>query len=335
MKKRTTIKDVAALAGVSCATVSRTLCDRPEISPETKEKVRSACAQLGYVPNAAAKGLTGQFTHTLGVIVTDISSPNFYGMATAIEETAAAHGYRVLLSNSLRDPELEIQAIENFMSRHVDGLLIYSISAGLQARHREIMGDLPYVYLGVDHNEDCSYVMADNEMGGYIGTKYLLDLGHKDILFAGGRPASRTRELRIRGFRRAMQEAGLTGRVVTGERELSFMRQWTIQEALDILSDPLPDAIFAFCDFVALKLMEACRLRGIRIPEDLSLIGFDNIDLAALPRVNLTTVSQKRYRQGALAALRLLDKIGGKEGHISDVLEPELIIRSTCAKKNN
>jgi len=113
------------------------------------------------------------------------------------------------------------------------------------------------------------------------------------------------------------------------------MRQWTTQEALDILSDPLPDAIFAFCDFVAIKLMEACRLRGIRIPEDLSLIGFDNIDLAALPRVNLTTVSQKRHRQGALAALRLLDKIGGKEEHIADVLEPELIIRSTCAKKNN
>lgn len=335
MKKRTTIKDVAALAGVSCATVSRTLCDRPEISPETKAKVRAACAQLGYVPNAAAKGLTGQFTHTLGVIVTDISSPNYYGMATAIEETAAAHGYRVLLSNSMRDPELEIQAIENFMSRHVDGLLIYSISSDLQARHQEIMGNLPCVYLGVDHSDDCSYVMADNETGGYIGTKYLLELGHRDILFAGGRPASRTRALRIRGFQRAMEEAGLTGRIVTTQSKMAFMREWTTEEALEILSDPLPDAVFAFCDFVALKLMEACRLRGIRIPEDLSLIGFDNIDLAALPRVDLTTVSQKRHQQGVLATLHLLDKIGGKEEHIQDLIEPELIIRSTCAKKNN
>lgn len=335
MKKRTTIKDVAALAGVSCATVSRSLQNRPEISPETKKRVRAACVQLGYVPNAAAKGLTGQITHTLGVIVTDISSPNFYGMGTAIEETAAKHGYRVLLSNSMRDPDLEIQAIENFMSRHVDGLLIYSISADLQARHREILGNLPCVYLGVDHNEDCSYVMADNEMGGYIGTKYLLDLGHRDILFAGGRPASRTREMRIRGFHRAMQEAGLTGRVATSQRELSFMRQWTTQEALEILSDPLPDAIFAFCDFVALKLMEACRLRGIRIPEDLSLIGFDDIDLAALPRVHLTTVSQLRHRQGSLATLNLLDKIAGKKEHIQDVIEPELIVRSTCAKKSD
>lgn len=335
MKKRTTIKDVAVLAGVSCATVSRSLADRPEISPETKERVRAACAQLGYVPNAAAKGLTGQFTHTLGVIVTDISNPNYYGMTTAIEETAAAHGYRVLLSNSMRDPELEIQAIENFMSRHVDGLLISSMSPALQAQHQEIMGNLPCVYLGVNHNEDCSYVTADNEQGSYIGTKYLLELGHRDILFVGGRSASRTRELRIRGFMRAMEEAGLTGRAVTTQPNMTFMRDWTTEEALEVLRDPLPDAIFAFCDSIALKIMGAARLRGIRIPEDLSLIGFDNIDLAALPRVDLTTVSQLRYEQGTLATLHLLDKIGGKEEHIRNMLEPELIIRSSCARKNS
>lgn len=101
--RRTTIKDVAALAGVSPATVSRTLDDRPEISAETKERVRAACAQLGYVPNAAAKGLTGQATHTLGVVVPDVSNPYFTGIATAIEETAAENGYRVLLSNSLQE----------------------------------------------------------------------------------------------------------------------------------------------------------------------------------------------------------------------------------------
>lgn len=335
MKKRTTIKDVAELAGVSCATVSRSLADRPEISPDTKERVRAACAQLGYVPNAAAKGLTGQFTHTLGVIVSDISNPNYYDMATAIEETAAAHGYRVLLSNSLRDPELEIQAIENFMSRHVDGLLISSISPNLKARHQEILGNLPCVYLGVNHDEDCSHVTADNEKGGYIGTKYLLDLGHRDIWFVGGRAASRTRDLRIRGYMRAMEEAGLTGRTITTQPNMSFMRDWTTEEALEVLQEPLPDAIFAFCDLIALKIMEAARLKGIRIPEDLSLIGFDNIDLAALPRVDLTTISQQRHEQGRLATLHLLDKISGRKEHIQTLLEPKLIIRASCARKNN
>ena len=123
-KKRATIKDVAALAGVSAATVSRVLDNRPEISAETKERVRAACDQLGYVPNAAARGLAGQSTHTIGLVLPDVSNPYFSGMATAIEQTAAAHGYRVFLSNSIRKEERELQAIENFAARQVDGILI-------------------------------------------------------------------------------------------------------------------------------------------------------------------------------------------------------------------
>jgi len=137
--RRTTIKDVAALAGVSPATVSRTLDDRPEISAETKERVRAACAQLGYVPNAAAKGLTGQATHTLGVVVPDVSNPYFTGIATAIEETAAENGYRVLLSNSLQEEGRELRAIENFLARQIDGVLISPLSRESQAKHADLL----------------------------------------------------------------------------------------------------------------------------------------------------------------------------------------------------
>ena len=165
MKKRATIKDVAALAGVSAATVSRALDDRPEISAETKVKVRAACAQLGYVPNAAARGLAGQATHTIGLVVPDISNPYFSGMATAIEQTAASHGYRVFLSNSLRKEERELQAIENFAARQVDGILIVPISPRTQSRHQASLGNLPCVYWGANHDTDCSYVMTDNEAG--------------------------------------------------------------------------------------------------------------------------------------------------------------------------
>ena len=141
MKKRATIKDVAALAGVSAATVSRALDDRPEISAETKVKVRAACAQLGYVPNAAARGLTGQATHTIGLVVPDISNPYVSGMATAIEQTAASHGYRVFLSNSLRKEERELQAIENFAARQLAGILILPISPRTQSRHQASSGN--------------------------------------------------------------------------------------------------------------------------------------------------------------------------------------------------
>ena len=335
MKKRATIKDVAALAGVSAATVSRALDDRPEISAEPKESVRAACAELGYVPNAAARGLVGQATHTIGLVVPDISNPYFSGMATAIEQTAAAHGYRVLLSNSLRKPEQELRAIENFTARQVDGVLISPISPQTQARHRDILGNLPCVYLGVNHGENCSYVMADNEAGAYQAARYLLRLGHRDILFLGGRPTSRTRELRVQGFRRALAEAGLEGRELPAPPDVTLLRQWSYEAASELLKGPLPDAIFAFSDITALKIMEAAEERGVRIPEDVSLVGYDNIAFTALPRIHLTTVSQHKFQQSRIAVERLLEKIDGSAENTVDLLEPELIIRSTCAKNQS
>ena len=332
MKKRATIKDVAALAGVSAATVSRALDDRPEISDETKARVRSACAQLGYVPNAAARGLAGHATHTIGLVLPDISNPYFSGMATAIEETAAAHGYRVFLSNSLRKEERELRAVENLVARQVDGILVNPVSPESQLFHREILGELPYICIGANHDEKPSYVMVDNEAGAYAAARYLIRLGHRDILFLGGRTTSRTREQRIRGFRRALAEAGLEGRELPAPPDVTLMRQWSYETALELLEGPLPDAIFAYSDMTALKVLEAAEQRGVRIPEDLSVVGYDNIAFGALPRIDLTTVSQHKYRQGQIAVERLLEKIGGSEKHTADILEPELIIRSTCVK---
>ena len=332
MKKRATIKDVAALAGVSAATASRALDDRPEISSETKERVRSACAQLGYVPNAAARGLAGHATHTIGLVLPDISNPYFSGMATAIEETAAAHGCRVFLSNSLRKEDRELRAIENLVARQVDGILVNPVSPESQLRHREVLGGLPCVYLGANHDESPSYVMADNETGAYAAARYLIRLGHRDILFLGGRTTSRTREQRIRGFRRALAEAGLEGRELPAPPNVTLMRQWSYETALELLKGPLPDAIFAYSDMTALKVLEAAEERGVRIPEDLSMVGYDNIAFGALHRIHLTTVSQHKYQQGQIAVERLLEKINGSRAHTEDILEPELIIRSTCVK---
>ena len=331
--KRITIKDVAARAGVSFATVSRALDNHPDISQETKARVRAVCAELGYVPNAAAKGLAGHATHTIGLIVPDISNPYFYGMAAAVEQTAAAHGYRVLLSNSMRNTELEHRNIDNFLARQVDGLLISATSPQSQAGHRELLGSLPCVYFGVNHGENCSYVMADNESGAYKATQYLISLGHRDILFLGGHPYSRTRELRLKGFYRAMEEAGLTGRDLPAYTEQNFMKQWTLEQSMSVLSGPLPDAIFAFSDTIALKVLEAAELKGLKIPEDFSLLGYDNISFSALPRVDLTTVSQQKTQQGIIATERLLEKIRSSSTEITtDVLDAELRIRSSCAK---
>lgn len=334
MMKRTTIKDVAALAGVSCATVSRAMDDRPEISAETKARVRAACVRLGYVPNAAARGLAGQSTHTIGLIVPDISNPYFAGMTTAIEQAAARNGYRVLLSNSLRDRKRELEAVDAFLSRQIDGIIISALSPQGQAAHREMLGTLPHLYLGVNHDTDCSYVMPDNAAGAYEAVRYLLCLGHRNIVFLGGRNNSRTREQRILGFHRALEEAGLPGRVLPGPEAPETQRQWDYERALELFhSRPLPDAIFAFSDMAALKVLEAAEACGVRIPEDLSLVGFDNIFFSGLPRIHLTTVSQKKHRQGRLAVERLLEQIHGRAASTADLIQPELLIRSTCRKR--
>ena len=174
--------------------------------------------------------------------------------------------------------------------------------------------------------------MADNVAGAYAAARYLIRLGHRDILFLGGRTTSRTREHRICGFRRALAEAGLEGRELPAPPNVTLMRQWSYETALELLKGPLPDAIFAYSDMTALKVLEAAEERGVRIPEDLSMVGYDNIAFGALHRIHLTTVSQHKYQQGQIAVERLLEKINGSRAHTEDILEPELIIRSTCVK---
>ncbi|MEG1593107.1 MAG: LacI family DNA-binding transcriptional regulator [Oscillibacter sp.] len=331
--KRATIKDVAALAGVSFATVSRVLDDRPEISGETKVRVRAACAQLGYVANAAARGLTGRATHTIGLIVPDVSNPYFAGVATAIERTAAEQGYRVLLNNSHRDPERELSVLDALLSRQIDGIIISALSPESQERHSHLLGSVPCVYLGVNHGEDCSYVMVDNELGAYEATRYLLTLGHRDLVFLGGRRNSKTCALRTRGFHRALEEADLEGRALPAPAGPVQNRTWAYDTAVELLRAPTrPDAIFAFSDMVAMQVLEAAEACGVHIPDDLSLMGFDNVPFAALPRIDLTTVSQHELDLGRIATERLLARLGGAVGHTVDVLRPELILRSTCGK---
>lgn len=335
MTKRATIKDVAALAGVSFATVSRALDDHPDISRETKERVRAACAQLGYVPNSAARGLAGQSTHTIGVIVPDVSNPYFSDMATAIEQAAAEQGYRMLLSNSMRDARQELQAIDGFLSRRIDGILISPLSLESQAAHRAVLGDLPRVYIGINHDGQSSYVAGDNIAGAYRATRYLLELGHRDLVFLGGRDQSLTRVQRSEGFRRALAEAGLTGReYAMPQGQADNSRQWTYEATLALFrQDRPPDAVLAFSDIVALRVMEAAEACGVRVPRDLSLVGYDNISFSHLPRIHLTTVSQKKRRQGRLAVQQLLSQIQGDRSRTVHLVQPELIIRSTCVER--
>lgn len=332
--KRVTVRDIAAVAGVSSSTVSRALNDHPAISPQTKQAVRDACKVLNYVPDLTAKGLSGHETNTIGIVVPDISNPYFSALCTAMEGRAAEAGYRAILINTLHDPAYELDAIDQLLSHKVDGMLITACSPDSQSGHGALLGNTPCVYLGSNHGPCCSYVETDNARGAYEAAQYLHLLGHRRILFLGGRRGSRTLEQRLAGYRHSMALNGLPCREITWTGEESGLLEWCGQQAEDLFrSGERPDAILAYSDMAAVRVLEAAEACGLQVPEDFSLVGFDNITFGGLPQIGLTTVSQRKFQAGRLAVDRLLEKIRGRDAATEDILRPELIIRATCRKR--
>lgn len=333
--KKITARDVAALAGVSPATVSRALNDHPAISAKTKEAVRKACEALQYVPDLTARSLTGHRTNTIGVIIPDISNPYYSALCTAIERHAAGQGYRVMLSNTLHDPERELAAIDQMLSQQVDGLIISAYSPRSQSLHQGLVKSTPCLYVGSNHGPDCSYIEIDNESGAYEATQFLYHLGHRNMMFFGGRSGSRTLEQRLMGYRRSMRANHLPPKEVFAPDTVVGLRRWCREKASALLGENrFPGAILAYSDMMAMEVLDAAEAYGLSAPQDFSIIGFDNIILAQLPQIHLTTVTQCKSRVGRLAVERLLQRIesGGSAPRTTDVFQPELIPRSTCRK---
>lgn len=330
---RVTIRDIAALAGVSPSTVSRALNDHPAISEKTKVAVQQACQKLQYVPDITARGLAGHMTHTLGVIVPDISSPYYSTICTSIERFAAEQGYRVLLTNTLHEPRREFDAVDRMLSQQVDGMIISACSPQSQEEHSSLLGDLPCIYIGSNHSSACSYVEVDNERGAYEATQYLYHLGHRKIIFLGGRSVSRTLEQRLNGYRRSMLLNGLTPEGLITPADTGSMRHWCRKQVRQLFSRSfLPDAIIAYSDIMAMEVIAAAKEFDLNVPEHLSVIGFDNSFFCHLPQIRLTTVSQRKTRIAQLAIERLLEKLDGDTRQTTDILQPELMIRSTCRR---
>lgn len=331
--RRVTIRDVAQRAGVSSSTVSRVLNGSASISQRTRQAVREACQALHYVPDITARGLSGHKTHTIGIIVPDISNPYFSALCTAAEAGASARGYRAILCNTLYEPVNELDAIGRMLSQRVDGLLVAAHSPHTQAQHAALLGELPCVYLGSNHGPGCSYVEVDNEQGAYQATQYLYRLGHRRIVFLGGRQDSRTLEQRLQGYRRSMLANHLIPDAAAAPDGTENLGAWCFQEARRLFrQSPCPDAVIAYSDILAMQVMEAAEECGLHAPEDFSVIGFDDIALGRLPHIHLTTVSQRETQAGELAIRRLLEKIDGSAAVTEDILEPELVIRSTCRR---
>jgi LacI family transcriptional regulator len=334
-RRSPTVADVARRARVSRATVSRVLNQYAHIRPEVRTRVQRAMRALGYRPDAVARSLARRETRTLGLVVADITNPFYAETARAVLETAKANGYHVILCNTDNQPRVQEEYVEVLRQRRVDGIIFGSVFLDDPVVEALITADYPcLMYNRRLRTRRGNFIVLDNVRASRDATRHLVALGHRRIGFVSGLPNISTAAERLRGYREALRESGLSP-----DRDLvrpGAFQAGTAQEAAqDLLKRRgRPTAIVASNDLMALGVIQAAVDLGVRIPEDLAVVGFDDIEIADHPRVQLTTMAQQKAEMGRLAALGILEVIrrGTRlaDAPLQQILAPRLIIRRTC-----
>jgi len=328
-----TIADVARDAGCSINTVSRALNDLPGVSLRSKARIQASAERLGYVPSRVARSLLTRKTRTLGLVVTDCTNPFYAKLIRAVEDAAFAHGYNVTLCNSGEDHAREVRAIKLLIESRVDGMLITPVQFAVDHIGDLVRRSIPFVLVGRRFLKlDTCWVMSDNAAGGRAATSLLLSLGHRRIGHVTGRPEISSVRERLEGYRAALTDQGMAideSLIVRGERDVDGGRQCAHRL---LSSSSRPTAVFAYNDLQAIGVMRAARERGLSIPRDLAVVGYDNIELSAYFEVPLTTVAQPTYAIGGSAAALLFRLLDGADVAPADrtvLLQPELIVRAS------
>src|SRR5712691_7772639 len=300
------LKDIAERAGVSIMTVSKALRDGHDVSAETKTRIKLLAQQLGYVPDSSAQQLRNRTTKLFGLAISSLTNPIFSRVVLAIEERAHQIGYELLLAHTLNKPEREEACIRRFLSRRVDGIFLSPVyRLGTDARiYQELAARrVPTVLLG--HTAPfCNQfvnVETDDLLGGYAAAQHLIKLGHRRIAFFAGPSATPWNQERFEGYRRALREAG-----AEVDDKLVFQAGRTIEDgskaAMQMINESCDaTAVQTVSDLVAVGCSEVLLNQGLRIPEDISVVGFGNILLSHHYRVPLTTIRQPKYRLGSAA----------------------------------
>lgn len=338
MSKRISIKDIARAADTTHSTVSRALRDSPLISEEMRERVQRIAREMGYTPNAVAQSLQTQRTNTIGLVVTSIADPFWTDVVKGVEEVAQSAGFSVFLNSSHNDPDQEIQVIEAFHRRRVDGILVASSRIGSNHVERLARIEVPVVLINSEAEEGHDFlhsVTVDDRTGARRAVQHLIDLGHRRIGYLGVRNRPLSNQRRQEGYLEALEEAGIAPQeewieiaplVETGREE-----DVTAAEALAPgLIDAGVTAIFCFNDMIATGVLLACRHHGVAVPDACSVVGFDDIDLARYVSPSLTTVRQLKREMGSIAMQMLHDLMKG--GSVQNrVLSPKLVYRESTA----
>ncbi len=333
--KKATLRDIAALLQTTTKTVSKALNDQPGVSPELRDKIKQTAQELHYVPNMFGRGLSGKPQRSIGVILPENANPFYSFVIKGLEQEASDADYSIMLCNSNDQLDRENKALRMLIEKHVDGIILTPAqpraNENIEVLHRQ---KIPYALINrtiPGHDYPC--VKADSAAGAYLAGQYLLDKGHRQILHLTRASSVIAVEERIQGLQQAFQERGLTwnpDNLLRACEEISVEGGYVAMQAI-LRTRRDFSAVFAFNDMLAFGVMKAILECGLRIPEDVAVMGFDNILFSDVCLVPLTTVNQNHTAIGAIAMKVLLEKIHGAfSGVYPPVPAPYLVIRRSA-----
>jgi LacI family transcriptional regulator len=327
---RVTIVDVAHLAGVSVASASKVVRGTSGVSEEMRVKVNNAVAKLGYRPHRMAQGLRGPLK-TIGVLLSGIDSPFFATLMNGAAEVLAQSGYEIFISPAGLTAESHYTAMESLIDHRMGGLLLVA-PLGATSRLEGIASQIPTVVIG-RHGENARYdtIAGDDALGTQLVVQHLVDSGHRRITFFASQnddASDLPQHVRLQGYRTAMAAHGLHSAIDVVLTEWSFEGGVAASERL-LSRDQLPDAVIAGPDVTALGFLGEAWARGIRTPDDLAVVGYDNIPMSAWPPIALTSVDQSGFEMGRIAAQMLLERIEGRAEFRHETLPVSLVPRRT------
>jgi len=336
LPRQPSIKDIARLARVSHPTVSRALQNSPLVNPETAAKIRKIADEAGYRASAVARGLVTRRTRTIGLVVTSVADPFASEVVCGIEQTANDHGYSVFLADSNADPVREKKVVQALAERRVDGIIVESSRVG--ALYLPLLKEMmvPIVLVNDQHpGEFVHSVMISNFEGMRAAAEHLIALGHTRIAYLGDQFGYQSDVERHAGYRAALDAAA-----IPAMPELAVRGDGKAEAAMEAMDKLLtlahpPTAVCCYNDMTALGAMRQARLRGLRVPEDISVAGFDDLFFASYTQPPLTTVHQPMRRMGQMAMESLFKLMSGTDSVPQIKVDAELIVRESTAPVNH
>ncbi|MEP6720939.1 MAG: substrate-binding domain-containing protein [Variovorax sp.] len=330
-----TIKDVALLAGVSVTTVSHVVNDTRHVSAQGRERVELAIRELGDEPSAVARSLKSNTTSTLGMLIPNSSNPYFAEIVRVVEDRCFGAGYTLILCNTDDEPRRQSVYLQVLAERRIDGLIV--VSTGNDDSLVTQLHGLKVPTVLVDReiaDPSCDLVETAHMQGGLLAVRHLLSLGHRRIACIGGPIGVTPSEQRIEGWRMALAESGAAPNADALLWRGGFTSQGGYEAMHAILrTEQAPSAVFVCNDLMAIGALRAAHETGVHVPDELSIVGFDDIELSAYTSPPLTTVAQPKERIGALAVDMLLERVSKRRHEPRKVvLQPELRVRASTAR---